>query len=106
MGIDKGRIRALMNGTGAARRRCGHETSTLDNVRLMVCTVMVSKRSNSFLYFVNIHLIETFVSPKVAQIRGFRVKRIMEPPALLHYLCGSYQPPMFDEGEEEHFYQD
>lgn len=33
-----------------------------------------------------------YVYPKVAQVRGLRIKRIMEPPAVLHYLCGSYEP--------------
>ena len=32
-----------------------------------------------------------FVYPVMAEIRGWRVKRIMEPPALMHWLCGSYQ---------------
>jgi Derlin-2/3 len=31
-----------------------------------------------------------FVYPVVADIRGWRLKRIMEPPALLHWLCGTY----------------
>lgn len=51
-----------------------------------------------------------YVYPKVAQIRGFRCKRIMEPPALLHYLCGSYEPPVYEEDvqlqEGEHLHQD
>lgn len=33
-----------------------------------------------------------YVYPKVAQIRGFKIQRLLEPPAVLHYLCGSYQP--------------
>lgn len=32
-----------------------------------------------------------FVYPVLADIRGFRVKRIMEPPAILHWLCGAYE---------------
>lgn len=32
-----------------------------------------------------------FVYPKIAHIRGWRIQRIMEPPALLHYICGSYE---------------
>ena len=47
-----------------------------------------------------------YVYPKVAQVRGFRVKRIMEPPALLHYMCGSYEPAVVIEHEEEHLHQD
>ena len=48
-----------------------------------------------------------YVYPKVAQVRGFRVKRIMEPPAVLHYICGTYEPPMAAvEHEEEHLHQD
>jgi Derlin-2/3 len=33
-----------------------------------------------------------YVYPVMAEIRGWRVKRILEPPALLHWLCGTYQP--------------
>mmetsp|Transcript_19216 Transcript_19216/g.24470 ORF Transcript_19216/g.24470 Transcript_19216/m.24470 type:complete len:238 (+) Transcript_19216:136-849(+) len=35
-----------------------------------------------------------YVYPIIADIRGWRVKRIMEPPRLLHWLCGTYQEPI------------
>jgi len=41
-----------------------------------------------------------YIYPKVAQIRGFRIKRIMEPPALLFYACGSYEEPLALQPEE------
>jgi len=31
-----------------------------------------------------------YVYPCLSDVRGFRVKRILEPPRLLHYLCGTY----------------
>jgi Derlin-2/3 len=31
-----------------------------------------------------------YIYPIMADIRGWQPKRIMEPPALLHMLCGSY----------------
>lgn len=31
-----------------------------------------------------------YIYPVVAQVRGWRIKRIMEPPMLLHWVCGSY----------------
>ena len=31
-----------------------------------------------------------FVYPVIAGIRGWRVKRIMEPPRVLHWLCGTF----------------
>lgn len=39
-----------------------------------------------------------FVYPVMAEVRGWRVRRVMEPPAVLHWLCGTYddahyQPP-------------
>ena len=34
-----------------------------------------------------------YIYPVMADIRGWTPKRIMEPPALLHMICGSYQPP-------------
>jgi Derlin-2/3 len=33
-----------------------------------------------------------FVYPTMAEIRGWRIKRIMEPPAILHWICGTYKP--------------
>jgi len=42
-----------------------------------------------------------YVYPKIAQVRGFRIKRVMEPPALLHYLCGSYQPAVANVADED-----
>mmetsp|Transcript_29760 Transcript_29760/g.43303 ORF Transcript_29760/g.43303 Transcript_29760/m.43303 type:complete len:120 (+) Transcript_29760:643-1002(+) len=35
-----------------------------------------------------------YVYPIIADIRGWKVKRIMEPPRLLHWLCGTYQEPI------------
>jgi Derlin-2/3 len=32
-----------------------------------------------------------FVYPSMATLRGWKCKRLMEPPALLHYLCGTYR---------------
>ena len=43
-----------------------------------------------------------FVYPVMADIRGWRVKRIMEPPALLHWICGTYQPAV----DHVHLHQD
>jgi len=31
-----------------------------------------------------------FVYPVMADIRGWRIRRIMEPPAVLHWICGTY----------------
>lgn len=31
-----------------------------------------------------------YVYPVVAKIRGWRIKRILEPPQILHWLCGTY----------------
>jgi len=51
-----------------------------------------------------------YVYPKVAAIRGFRIKKVMEPPALLHYICGSYHEDVQiqQEADEaaEHLHQD
>ena len=49
-----------------------------------------------------------YVYPKVAEIRGFRIKRIMEPPALLHYLCGSYHDLQLHDAApaNQHLHQD
>lgn len=35
-----------------------------------------------------------FVYPVIADIRGWQVKRLMEPPTLLHWICGTYQDPV------------
>ena len=37
-----------------------------------------------------------FVFPVVAELRGWRTRRIMEPPTILQWLCGTYQPPIDD----------
>jgi Derlin-2/3 len=34
-----------------------------------------------------------FVYPVVADIRGWRLKRILEPPTPLLWLCGAYEDP-------------
>ena len=41
-----------------------------------------------------------YVYPVLAETRGWPVKRILEPPTLLHWFCGSYR------GEEGHLHQD
>ena len=33
-----------------------------------------------------------YIYPVIAEFRGWRIKRIMEPPRLLHWLCGTYEP--------------
>lgn len=33
-----------------------------------------------------------FVYPALARVRGWQTQRVMEPPAILHLICGSYQP--------------
>lgn len=37
-----------------------------------------------------------YVYPVVADIRGWKVKKILEPPRLLHWICGTYQEPIHD----------
>jgi hypothetical protein len=32
-----------------------------------------------------------YVLPVVAEIRGWRTKKFLQPPALLHWVCGSYE---------------
>jgi Derlin-2/3 len=32
-----------------------------------------------------------YVFPVLAEVRGWPVKRLMEPPVMLHWLCGSYE---------------
>ena len=39
-----------------------------------------------------------YVYPVLANIRGWKVKRIMEPPKILHWICGTYQ----EEIEHDH----
>mmetsp|Transcript_1523 Transcript_1523/g.3307 ORF Transcript_1523/g.3307 Transcript_1523/m.3307 type:complete len:239 (-) Transcript_1523:489-1205(-) len=34
-----------------------------------------------------------YVYPAVAEIRGWKTKKIIEPPRVLHWLCGTYQEP-------------
>lgn len=34
-----------------------------------------------------------YVYPTVAEIRGWKTKKILEPPRALHWLCGTYQEP-------------
>ena len=34
-----------------------------------------------------------YVYPAVAEIRGWRTKKILEPPRVLHWICGTYQEP-------------
>lgn len=35
-----------------------------------------------------------YVYPVVAEIRGWKCKKILEPPRILHWLCGTYQEPL------------
>ncbi|KAL3773334.1 hypothetical protein ACHAW5_010011 [Stephanodiscus triporus] len=35
-----------------------------------------------------------YVYPAVAEIRGWKCKKILEPPRILHWLCGTYQEPI------------
>mmetsp|Transcript_4263 Transcript_4263/g.7643 ORF Transcript_4263/g.7643 Transcript_4263/m.7643 type:complete len:238 (-) Transcript_4263:1687-2400(-) len=35
-----------------------------------------------------------YIYPVIADIRGWDVKRIMNPPRLLHWICGTYQEPL------------
>jgi len=46
-----------------------------------------------------------YVYPLLAEVRGWRLRRIMEPPAILHWLCGSYQH-IPEHQEEPHLHQD
>jgi len=32
-----------------------------------------------------------YVYPTVAEIRGWRIKKLLEPPAILHWICGTYR---------------
>ena len=55
-----------------------------------------------------------FVYPVMADIRGWRLRRIMEPPAVLHWLCGSHDetnalfqpPPPVAVAADNHLHQD
>jgi Derlin-2/3 len=44
-----------------------------------------------------------YLYPVMAEIRGWRLKRIMEPPAVLHWVCGTYRD---EEDEAAHLHQD
>ena len=44
-----------------------------------------------------------FVYPVMAEIRGWPLKRVMEPPSLLHWICGTYQGAGID---NLHLHQD
>jgi Derlin-2/3 len=44
-----------------------------------------------------------FVYPVMADIRGWKIKRIMQPPILLQWLCGSYH---HDDEDHVHLHQD
>ena len=35
-----------------------------------------------------------YVYPVIADIRGWDIKRIMNPPTLLHWMCGTYHEPL------------
>jgi len=43
-----------------------------------------------------------YIYPVIAGIRGWKVKRIMEPPKIVHWICGTYR----EEAEHEHEHQD
>mmetsp|Transcript_19008 Transcript_19008/g.21223 ORF Transcript_19008/g.21223 Transcript_19008/m.21223 type:complete len:80 (+) Transcript_19008:59-298(+) len=50
-----------------------------------------------------------YVYPVLADVRGWSLQRIMEPPAILHWLCGSYQPPpinIIQDQQQQHLDQD
>ena len=32
-----------------------------------------------------------YVYPVLADIRGWRIKKVLEPPRILHYICGTYE---------------
>mmetsp|Transcript_19925 Transcript_19925/g.24613 ORF Transcript_19925/g.24613 Transcript_19925/m.24613 type:complete len:242 (+) Transcript_19925:400-1125(+) len=41
-----------------------------------------------------------YVYPVIADIRGWRMKRILEPPRILHWICGTYQEPLVHEHQD------
>jgi len=43
-----------------------------------------------------------YVYPVIAELRGWRIKRIMEPPSILHWICGTYVEPPPPMMEHEH----
>lgn len=43
-----------------------------------------------------------YVYPVIADIRGWKIKRITDPPRFVHMLCGSYRR----DGFEHHLHQD
>lgn len=43
-----------------------------------------------------------YVFPVIADIRGWKVKRIMEPPRIVHYFCGTYAEPVLEDVVHEH----
>ena len=52
-----------------------------------------------------------WVYPTMAEIRGWRVRRITDPPAVLQWLCGAYenvhfQAPQMQVADDVHFHQD
>jgi len=48
-----------------------------------------------------------FVYPAIAEIRGWRVKRIMEPPRVLHWLCGTFDDlPVNQAQQQQHLHQE
>ena len=52
-----------------------------------------------------------WVYPTMAEIRGWRVRRITEPPVVLQWLCGAYEnvhyrPPPMPVADDVHFPQD
>lgn len=47
-----------------------------------------------------------YVYPVLAEVRGWRLRKIMEPPAILHWVCGSYQENIPEQQEEPHLHQD
>jgi len=42
-----------------------------------------------------------FVYPVIADVRGWRLKKLLNPPRILHWICGTYRDP-----EVEHEHQD
>jgi Derlin-2/3 len=47
-----------------------------------------------------------FIYPVVADIRGWKRKRIMEPPALLHWICGTLSDQREAQDQPVHLHQD
>ena len=47
-----------------------------------------------------------FVYPVITGSRGWRVKRIMEQPRVLHWLCGTFDDLPANQAQQHHLHQD